>query len=133
MNKSLILWIFTLSMIEYLFMFTMISLTIASEYYGLYTNNRIIYRLVCVLESDVFPYINLVIGLNMLSLFYYQGSTTHNKMNLPTYSSQGISNLSQPIYTITSRVLSSKILSTIRGEEIHLVDEHQKLLISSFT
>ena len=68
-------------MIEYLFMFTMISLTIASEYYGLYTNNSIIYRLVCTLESDVFPYINLVIGLNMLFLFYNQANTTHNKKN----------------------------------------------------
>ena len=80
-NKSLILWIFTLSMIEYLFILTMISLTIASEYYGLTANNWIIYRLVCTLDSDIFPFINLVIGLNLLYLFYYQAVITHNKRN----------------------------------------------------
>ena len=80
-NKVIVIWMILISVVEYLFIITLICLMIMSDYIGITAHNGIIYTLVSLLELDLFPYMNLVIGLNLLFLFYFQTKANNYKLS----------------------------------------------------
>ena len=78
-----------------------------------------------VLEHDIFPFLNLVIGISLLYLFYHQ---VQAERSLRIEDTDEFSN--PPKNQTLSGVLSTKVLSSIR-EDIDDDDEMAKMWLST--